>query len=250
MTCLVLIILTVLMVMKVRKKRRLAKKILPSTMFSIDKEQVKIQNSSTMETISARGLETSYHRPGGEQGGGDGGGVGGGGSTVVTQLSHDSSVSQPQLTSNSVPASHSTTRPRRLPSEGGSITKSAKMYSSWHFVLSDCVPSYLHQLQSQRPGGDGTPRQYSEVVWSVFCHLSSVSQVLKWTQCCEQLWYIHPVQWMVIYFPHSSLYKCTVVSHVIFVTSYKAISTLNLPSTIPLDGLAYFVINIVIVVNI
>ena len=40
------------------------------------------------------------------------------------------------------------------------------------------------------------------------------------------------------------------VSFVIFVTSYKAISTLNLPSTIPLDGLAYFVINIVIVVNI
>merc|ERR1711963_380808 len=90
MTCLVLIILTVLMVMKVRKKRRLAKKILPSTMFSIDKEQVKIQNSSTMETISARGLEASYHVPGAEQGGG-----GGGGSTVVTQLSHDSSVSQP-----------------------------------------------------------------------------------------------------------------------------------------------------------
>ena len=119
MTCLVLIILTVLMVMKVRKKRRLAKKILPSTVFSIDKEQVKIQNSSTMETISARGLEASYHGPGGEQGGGDGGGVGGGGSTVITQLSHDSSVSQPQLTSSSVPASHSTTRPRRLPSEGG-----------------------------------------------------------------------------------------------------------------------------------
>jgi len=138
MTCLVLIILTVLMVMKVRKKRRLAKKILPSTVFSIDKEQVKIQNSSTMETISARGLETSYHGPGAEHGGV-------GGSTVVTQLSHDSSVSQPQLTSSSVPASHSTARPRRLPSE-------------------DCVPSYLHQLQSQRPGGDGTPRQYSEVV--------------------------------------------------------------------------------------
>ena len=56
MTCLVLILLTMMMVMKLRKRKRLAKKVLPSTLYSLDKDRVKIMEPG-LETISARHLD-------------------------------------------------------------------------------------------------------------------------------------------------------------------------------------------------
>ena len=134
MTFLVLTILSLMLVMKVRKKRRLAKKILPSTLYSLEKDKVKIMDTS-METISARGLETASRANAG---------FARSPSTMVTQLSREDSVPcgpapQPQ------PPGSDHSRPRRLASE-----------------------DRVHCGLSQAPGGGDprllTPRQYSEVV--------------------------------------------------------------------------------------
>merc|ERR1712115_24538 len=71
-----------MIVMKLRKRRRLAKKILPSTLYSLDKDKVKILDTR-METISARGLETGSRANEGFVRSP---------STVVTQLSREDSV--------------------------------------------------------------------------------------------------------------------------------------------------------------
>merc|ERR1712152_120219 len=82
MTFLVLTILSLMIVMKLRKRRRLAKKILPSTLYSLDKDKVKILDTR-METISARGLETGSRANEGFVRSP---------STVVTKLSREDSV--------------------------------------------------------------------------------------------------------------------------------------------------------------
>merc|ERR1719158_1379522 len=142
MTFLVLTILSLMIVMKLRKRRRLAKKILPSTLYSLDKDRVKILD--TLDTISARGLETGSRANEGFVRSP---------STVVTQLSREDSVpcngpitrppgpSEPPPDSRRSLTMSDQSRPRRLASE-------------------DRVQCSI----SQAPGGDPrllTPRQYS-----------------------------------------------------------------------------------------
>merc|ERR1712115_640459 len=135
-----------MIVMKLRKRRRLAKKILPSTLYSLDKDNVKILDTR-METISARGLETGSRANEGFVRSP---------STVVTRLSREDSVPsngpiirvpgppEPPSGSRRSLTMSDQSRPRRLASE-------------------DRVQCGI----SQAPGGDPrllTPRQYSEVV--------------------------------------------------------------------------------------
>ena len=141
MTFLVLTILSLMILMKLRKRRRLAKKILPSTLYSLDKDKVKILDTS-LETISARGLETgSGSRARANEG------YVRSPSTMVTQLSREDSVPvgtlEPPSSRRSLTMSDKP-QPRRLASE-------------------DRVTCGVSQV----PGGDSrniTPRQYSEVV--------------------------------------------------------------------------------------
>ena len=141
MTFLVLTILSLMILMKLRKRRRLAKKILPSTLYSLDKDKVKILDTS-LETISARGLET---RSGSRARANEG--YVRSPSTMVTQLSREDSVPvgtlEPPASRRSLTMSDKP-QPRRLASE-------------------DRVTCGVSQV----PEGDSrniTPRQYSEVV--------------------------------------------------------------------------------------
>jgi len=144
MTFLVLTILSLMIVIKLRKRRRLTKKILPITLYSLDKDKVKILDSR-METINARGLETGSRANEGFVRSP---------STVVTQLSREDSVPSGPITRPPGPPDPPSSRrsltmgdqsrPRRLASE-------------------DRVQCGISQV----PGGDPrflTPRQYSEVV--------------------------------------------------------------------------------------
>merc|ERR1719394_960538 len=56
MTCLVLVLLTSMMVMKIRKKKRLSKKVIPSTLFSVEKENIKIMDTK-MASLNPKDLE-------------------------------------------------------------------------------------------------------------------------------------------------------------------------------------------------
>ena len=143
MTFLVLTILSLMIVMKLRKRRRLAKKILPSTLYSLDKDKVKILETS-LETISARGLETGSRARANE-------GFVRSPSTVVTQLSRE----------DSVPSGH-THAPLEHPGSRRSLTISDKSQPR-RLASEDRVNCGISQV----PGGDSrvlTPRQYSEVV--------------------------------------------------------------------------------------
>jgi len=141
MTFLVLTILSLMIVMKLRKRRRLAKKILPSTLYSLDKDKVKILNTH-METISARGLETGSRA--------DEGFVRSP-STVVTQLSREDSVPSGPIT-----------RPPDPPGSRRSLTMSDQSRPR-RLASEDRVQCGISQV----PGADPsllTPRQFSEVV--------------------------------------------------------------------------------------
>jgi len=137
MTCLVLILLTMMMVMKLRKRKRLAKKVLPSTLYSLDKDRVKIMEPG-LETISARHLDR------------DNQGFVRSPSTVVTQLSREDSVppAAPRPPVPVIPPGSRTSLNslnRRLPSE-------------------DRVNSGISQVPGGGDSSLATPRQYSEVV--------------------------------------------------------------------------------------
>lgn len=139
MTFLVLTILSLMIVMKLKKRRRLAKKILPSTLYSLDKDKVKIMDTS-LETISARGLEVRSGSRANE-------GYVRSPSTMVTQLSRE----------DSVPVG-----PLEPPSSRRSLTMSDKSPPR-RLASEDRVTCGVSQV----PGGDSrniTPRQYSEVV--------------------------------------------------------------------------------------
>jgi len=146
MTFLVLTILSLMIVMKLRKRRRLAKKILPSTLYSLDKDKVKILDTR-METISARGLETGSRANEGFVRSP---------STVVTQLSRE----------DSVPSDGPITRPPGPPEPASGSRRSLTMSDQSRprrLASEDRVQCSI----SQAPGGDPrllTPRQYSEVV--------------------------------------------------------------------------------------
>jgi len=143
MTFLVLTILSLMIVMKLKKRRRLAKKILPSTLYSLDKDKVKILETS-LETISARGLETGSRAQANE-------GYVRSPSTVVTQLSREDSVPSGP---NHGPLEH--------PGSRRSLTMSDKSQPR-RLASEDRVNCGISQV----PGGDSrvlTPRQYSEVV--------------------------------------------------------------------------------------
>ena len=144
MTFLVLTILSLMIVMKLRKRRRLAKKILPSTLYSLDKDKVKILDSR-MEKISARGLETGSRANEGFVRSP---------STVVTQLSREDSVPSGPITRPPGPPDP--------PSSRRSLTMSDKSRPR-RLASEDRVQCGISQV----PGGDPrllTPRQYSEVV--------------------------------------------------------------------------------------
>jgi len=145
MTFLVLTILSLMIVMKLRKRRRLAKKILPSTLYSLDKDKVKILDTR-METISARGLETGSRANEGFVRSP---------STVVTQLSREDSVPSGHITRPPGP-------PEPPPGSRRSLTLSDQSRPR-RLASEDRVQCSI----SQAPGGDPrllTPRQYSEVV--------------------------------------------------------------------------------------
>jgi len=151
MTCLVLVLLTSMMIMKIKKKKRIAKKVLPSTLFTVDSENIKIMDSK-MANLNPKDLEISERKstPNPTQN------LSRSVSTVVTQVSQESSQSSsgsasPQNNGLTLP-DHSnssitnTNRPKRFPSE-------------------DCVPNYGRcqpTLDSMYRGQ--TPRHYSEVV--------------------------------------------------------------------------------------
>ena len=54
MTCLVLVLLTSMMIMKIKKKKKIAKKVLPSTLFTVDSENIKIMDSK-MAPLNPKG---------------------------------------------------------------------------------------------------------------------------------------------------------------------------------------------------
>jgi len=143
MTCLVLVLLTSMMVMKIRKKKRLAKKVIPSTLFSVEKENIKIMDTK-MASLNPKDLENSGKKSLPAQN------LSRSVSTVVTQVSQDSQHSgvSPENNGLTLP-DHSNSnlinRPKRFPSE-------------------DCVPTYERCQQQTTNYREHMPRQYSEVV--------------------------------------------------------------------------------------
>ena len=54
MTCVIMVLLIALFLMKMKKRKRLAKKINPSVLFTVDKEKLDISETK-MEPLSAKG---------------------------------------------------------------------------------------------------------------------------------------------------------------------------------------------------
>jgi len=141
MTCLVLILLTVMLLMKYKKKRKLAKKILPGTLYDVQKDKIKMVDSK-LETLNAQEL-ASNNRPRYDATVST--------STLTTQVSNGSGNQSHNSSSERVSEGLSS-KQRRFPSE-------------------DCVPQYDQYLSN--PYGSSRnqvskPKQYSEVVWMNF----------------------------------------------------------------------------------
>ena len=103
------------MVMKIRKKKRLSKKVIPSTLFSVEKENIKIMDTK-MASLNPKDLENS---------GKTAQNLSRSVSTVVTQVSQDSQHSgssvSPENNGLTLPDhsdSNLINRPKRFPSEG------------------------------------------------------------------------------------------------------------------------------------
>lgn len=54
MTCVIMVLLIALFLMKMKKRKRLAKKINPSVLFTVDKEKIDLSETK-MEPLSAKG---------------------------------------------------------------------------------------------------------------------------------------------------------------------------------------------------
>jgi len=143
MTSLVLILLTVMLLMKYKKKRRLAKKILPGTLYDVQKEKIKMVDNK-LQTLNAQDLATT-NRPRYDATVST--------STLTTQVSNGSGNQSHNSSFNHA------TEPERL-SEG--LSSKQRRYPS-----EDCVPQYDQYLSN--PNGSSRnqvskPKQYSEVV--------------------------------------------------------------------------------------
>ena len=106
MTCLVLLLLSALVMMKMKKRRRLAKKILPSTLFNVEKERLKIVDKK-VESLNLDNLRSEVSSDDMTRTRSI--------NTVTTQLSNHSTDSNQQTHEN---ISENEAPVRRLPSEG------------------------------------------------------------------------------------------------------------------------------------
>lgn len=115
MTSVVMVLLMVLMRMKMKKKKRLSKKINPSVLFTVDRDEIG-QNQTNMESLSVNelGKKEKQSRD-----------INRSISTMVTQISNDSSVPSEKFTSGSMRNTRNSfnSRTKRIPSE-------------------DCVPNF------------------------------------------------------------------------------------------------------------
>lgn len=147
MTSVMMILLMALMFMKIKKRRRLAKKINPSVMFKVDKEKVNLSDTK-MERLSAKELVAGNKQS--ED-------INRSINTMTTQLSNESSDQSQNFPSgpmrNSKNSASLNYRTARLPSE-------------------DCVPNFARFNAGLESAGGisareekfGETRQYCEVV--------------------------------------------------------------------------------------
>lgn len=145
MTCLVLILLTVMLLMKYKKKRRLAKKILPGTLYNVQNEKIKMADNK-LQTLNAQDLEVrSTMRPRYDAAIST--------STFTTQVSNEPGNQSHNSSSNQL------SEPERM-SEG---LKSKQRRSP----SEDCVPQYGNYLPNPYGSSRNSvsrPKEYSEVV--------------------------------------------------------------------------------------
>jgi len=149
MTCVIMVLLIALFLMKMKKRKRLAKKINPSVLFTVDKEKLDISETK-MEPLSAKELVKGERQESQE--------INRSINTMMTQLSNNSSNHSENFPTgpmrNSKTSASLNNRTKRLPSE-------------------DCVPNFgrinpglepsLTEM-SQRDPGFQPSRQYCEVV--------------------------------------------------------------------------------------
>lgn len=135
MTGLVLLLLSALVMMKMKKRRRLAKKILPSTLFNVEKESLKIVDKK-VESLNLGNLRTDVSSDDMKRTRSI--------NTVTTQLSNQSTDSNQQTHEN---ISENEAPVRRLPSE-------------------DCVPGVGRSQSdySNFVNSNHSLRQFSQVV--------------------------------------------------------------------------------------
>jgi len=144
MTCVIMALLMVLLMFKMKKRKRLAKKINPSVLFTVDKEKIDLSETK-MEHLSAKELVKGERQESQE--------INRSINTIMTQLSNNSSNQSENFPTgpmrNSKTSASLNNRTKRLPSE-------------------DCVPNFGRI----NPGMDPTlrdqgfhpTRQYCEVV--------------------------------------------------------------------------------------
>jgi len=144
MTSVIMAILMFFMFLKMKKRKRLAKKINPSVLFNVDKEKIDLSETK-MEKLSAKGLVKGERQESIN--------------TMMTQLSNNSSNQSDNFPTgpmrNSKTSVSLNNRARRLPSE-------------------DCVPNFgrinpgldsANTEMSPRDHSFQPSRQYCEVVW-------------------------------------------------------------------------------------
>jgi len=148
MTCVIMVLLMSLMFLKMKKRKRLAKKINPSVLFTVDKEKIDLSETK-MEPLNAKELVKGERQESQEMNRSI--------NTMMTQLSNNSSNHSDSFPTgpmrNSKTSSPLNNRTKRLPSE-------------------DCVPNFGRinpgldpaAEMSLRDQGFHPTRQYCEVV--------------------------------------------------------------------------------------
>jgi len=147
MTCVIMVLLIALFLMKMKKRKRLAKKINPSVLFTVDKEKLDLSETK-MEPLSAKELVKGERQESQE--------INRSINTMMTQLSNNSSNHSENFPTgpmrNSKTSASLNNRTKRLPSE-------------------DCVPNFGRinpgmdpTVADLRDQGFHSSRQYCEVV--------------------------------------------------------------------------------------